>query len=73
MFINPFEKFKNLKSSFKLNCSLFKIDGKIYVQISIYQSYEFGDYIRHIAKVGSQQFFETFVSLCHYFTSLGPC
>jgi hypothetical protein len=73
MFIIPFENSEISKAYFSLIVLCSKLMEKIYVQISIYWSYEFGDYIRHIAKVGSQQVFKTFASVCHYLTSLRPC
>jgi hypothetical protein len=73
MFINPFENSEISKACFRLIVLCSKLMEDIYVQISIYWSYEFGDCIRYIAKVGSQQFLKTFASLCVYLTSLRPC
>jgi hypothetical protein len=53
MFINPFENSEISKAHFSLIVLCSKLMKNIYVQNSIYSSYEFGDYIRHIANVGS--------------------
>lgn len=73
IFINPFENSEISKAHFSLIVLCSKLMENIYVHIFIYWSYEFGDYIRHIAKVGSQQVFKTFASLCHHLTSLRLC
>jgi hypothetical protein len=53
MFINPFENSEISKAHFSLIVLCSKLMENIYVQNFIYSSYEFGDYTRHIAKVGS--------------------